>query len=321
MTLDPAAARVLAMLVGAEARDASVTAEDRRLSLRQLAELAAGPADPAVAAEPYIYRRRGPRGPLALRRYRPVEEAEGPGGLIVYLHGGGWVAGDLDTHDRVCRALAAHSRCQLLAVHYRRPPEHPFPAPVEDAVEVLAWARRQARRLGADPRRIVLAGDSAGANLAAAAAGWFAARGRAAARLIVLFCPILEIAPTQPSRSEYGDGYFLDRRRMAEDVTAYLGDLTEADSPLASPLRIEHPADFPPTHLHLAEYDPFRDEGLAFAARLRAAGVPVCAEVHPGMIHYFYALPRLIPYARAALAKAGEAIAQALSNSSAGAES
>ncbi|MBV9512301.1 MAG: alpha/beta hydrolase, partial [Caulobacteraceae bacterium] len=279
MTLDPAAARVLAMLTSSEAGDSQVPADERRLALRQLAELAAGPPDPAVRAEPYCYRRRGPKGPLPLRRYRPANEAEGPGGLIVYFHGGGWVAGDLDTHDRVCRTLAAHSCCQVLAVHYRRPPEHPFPAPVEDAVEVLAWARRAARRLGADPGRIVLAGDSAGANLAAAAAGWFAARGRAAARLVVLFCPILEIAATQPSRRVYADGYFLDSRRMAEDVAAYLGDLAQADSPLASPLHIGDLAGFPPAHLHLAQYDPFRDEGLAFAERLRAVGVPVRAQV------------------------------------------
>jgi acetyl esterase/lipase len=277
----------------------------------QLAALTADPPDPTVVAEPLVYRRRGPKGPLRLRLYAPRNNEPASRGLVIYLHGGGWVAGDLDTHDGVCRALAIHSGCKVIAVDYRRPPEHRFPAAVEDAVDVVTWARSRAARFGADRERLVLAGDSAGANLAAAATGLLLSRGAAPIRLLALLCPILEMAPLHPSRRTFAEGYFLDPAQMAQDLADYLGDPAEAVSPLASPLRLADLSGFPATCLHLAQYDPFRDEALAFAARLTDAGVLVQAKVHPGMIHYFYALPGAIAHARVALAEMGAQIAAA----------
>lgn len=312
MSLDPGAARVLRMLAGLEANDAVASAAERRQALRQLAGMAADPPAPDVIAEPLTYRRRGPRGALRLRRYRTRAVGEAPGGLIVYLHGGGWVAGDLDTHDGVCRTLVLHSGCQVIAADYRRPPEHPFPAAVDDAIDVAVWARARARAWGADPSKLVLAGDSAGGNLAAVATGGLIASGRPAPALLVLLCPILDLAATYPSRAEFAEGYFLNPRQMRADLAAYLGAAGDSSSPLASPMAIADVSGFPPTHLHLAQYDPFRDEGLAFTARLIASGVPAQAEVHAGMIHYFYALPRLVPAARPVLAAIGAEVAAAL---------
>jgi acetyl esterase/lipase len=303
MTLDPGAARLLRMLAAnSAANTAAPSAEDRREALLRLAALTADPPDLQVTTQDLVYRRRGPKGPIALRLYRP---GEGGDGLIVYLHGGGWVAGDLDTHDGVCRALARHSGCAVLAVDYRRPPEHPYPAALTDALDVMTWARGQARRLGFDPRRLVLAGDSAGANLAAAAAQMLGPRGPA---LLVLLCPILELEPLHPSRQAFAEGYFVSAAQFARDLADYLPDLGLAHDPPVSPLRAPRLAGHPPTQLHLAEYDPFRDEGLVYAARLTDVGVSVSVHLHPGVIHYFYALPRPIPYAREALARIGQGV-------------
>jgi acetyl esterase len=319
MTLDPGAARLLRMLANApRVADGASSAPSRREALLQLAALTADPPDPGVAAEDLICRRRTGQPPLGLRLYRPRNRVQTGGGaapgLIVYLHGGGWVAGDLATHDGVCRALTAGAGCPVIAVDYRRPPEHPFPAAVHDAVDAVLWASAQARRFGADPSRLALAGDSAGANLAAAAASLLRGRQPSALALLVLLCPILEIAPSHPSRREFAEGYFLDTAQMAQDLADYLGDDGDARDPLASPLLAPDLTGLPATQLHLAQYDPFRDEALAYAERLAAAGVPVRTRVHEGMIHYFYAMPRLIPNARAALAEIAAGVGAALTD-------
>jgi acetyl esterase/lipase len=129
---------------------------------------------------------------------------------------------------------------------------------------------------------------------------------------LVLLCPILELAPRHRSRRTFADGYFVDSQQFEEDVRAYLGPRATARQPLVSPLRLKDLSGFAPVHLHLAEFDPFLDEGRAFAERLSAAGVPVRTRVHAGMIHYFYAVPRAIPKARAILAEVGSAIRTAV---------
>jgi acetyl esterase/lipase len=307
MPLDPAAARLLNMLAAGADPAAEVGApQHRRSALTQLAQLGAGRPDPSVIAEDL---RLGTAPPLPGRLYTPADET---GRLIVYLHGGGWVAGDLETHDNVCRALARESAAKVLAVAYRQPPEHRFPVAVEDAVAAFAWARAQAVALGAEPARVALAGDSAGAGLAAAAAAQLRAAQAPGPALLLLLCPILDVASEAPSRRTFARGYFLEPAQMAQDLADYLPDPALAVDPRVSPLREPDLAGFPPTQLHLAEYDPFRDEGLAYAARLRAAGVPATTQVHAGMIHYFYALPRAIPYARTALAQIGAGVREAL---------
>ena len=300
-TLDPRAARLLHMLAAGEGVGAPPpSALDRRESLRALAELAADPPPPDVTCEALACP-AADGAELTMRRYTPVGAEERPHPAMLYLHGGGWVAGDLDTHAGVCGALAAASGCSVFALDYRRPPEHPFPGPIHDARDALAWLAAQAERLGVDPGRLALAGDSAGANLAAAC---LLERGAPRVALLLLICPILDLPRTTGSRERFGRGFFLSAERLAFDVQDYLQGADPAD-PRASPLRAESLAGLPPTLIHAAACDPFRDEALAYAERLEAAGAPVSATIHPGMIHYFYALPRAIPYARAGLAAMG----------------
>ena len=301
MPLDRGAERLLRMLAAVPGGPAVPPVEGRRTALRDLAAIADTPPDPDLARTPVEITAEGRT--LAGRLYTPARHASA---AIVYVHGGGWTAGDLDTHDAVCSALALGAGLRLLALDYRRPPEHPFPAAIEDTGAAVLWAAANLSD------QVVLAGDSAGGAVAAAAAWRLACRGDSPVRRLVLLCPILEIAPTQPSREAFAEGYFLDPARMRADVEAWLGDAARGADPLASPLLIDDLSGFPPTRLHLAEYDPFRDEGVAFADRLRAAGVDASATVHAGMIHYFYALGRAIPAAGPILAGVGREIGAAL---------
>lgn len=237
----------------------------------------------------------GPSRPL--RAYHPSQSR---GGIMLYLHGGGWVAGGLETHDGVCRRLAAGSGCRVLALDYRLAPEHPFPAALEDVLEALEWIASGALGADVDPERLVLAGDSAGANIAAAAA--LVARDEAlpAPALLLLICPILDLAEERISRRLFGRGRLVDALQLARDFGAYAGDADRGD-PRLSPLQAKSLFGLPPTILHSAEFDPFRDEAAAFAAALHAAGTCCAHTVHAGMIHYFYALGRAIPAGRRAL--------------------
>jgi acetyl esterase/lipase len=281
------------MLAAAGDTPSSSEVGERRKSLEDLAGLAAG--DPvAVGAIEDIRTQAG----LGLRRYSPSEGAalRTP---LVYLHGGGWTAGSLQTHDSVCRTLAAEG-LEVFAVDYRLAPEHPFPAGLSDAVEAVEWVTAHAAELGCDASRLVLAGDSAGANLAAGAVVTMHDAGRRPVAGLLLICPILDLAQQRPSRVAYGDGYFISPQAFGADVAHYLGGADPAN-PRLSPVNADV-ADWPPSFIHVAEFDPFHDEGVALAERLRAAGVRVELREHAGMIHYFYALPRLIPHAREALA-------------------
>jgi acetyl esterase/lipase len=310
MALDPGAARLLRMLnaAGAPAQD-GCSIEARRAALN---DLAAGAGDrPGADIDCTEMQLEGADGVTPARLYA-VRASPSPVGLIVYVHGGGWVAGDLETHAGVCAALAFSSGLPVLAIDYRRAPEQVFPAAVSDVVGALLWAAEHLRAQGLLPSQLVLAGDSAGANIAASACHLLGSQHGVRLGLMVLLCPILDLAPRHRSRRSFANGYFVDPRRFEEDVRAYLGPLTGVEDPRVSPLRLEDLSRFAPVHLHLAEFDPFRDEGLAFARRLTAAGVPVCTTVHAGMIHYFYAVPRAIPKARAILAEVGSAIRTAV---------
>ncbi len=311
--LDPRAARLLHMLSAGETANAGRhSALDRRQSLRALAELAADPPPPEVAREALSCLARDGFH-LDIRRYTPPSESADLRPAMLYLHGGGWAAGDLDTHAGVCGALAASSGCTVFALAYRQPPEHAFPTPLHDGLDALAWLARGALRLGVDPQRLLLAGDSAGANLAAAC---LIGAGAPTVALQLLICPILDLPRTSGSREQFQRGFFLSADRLAADVEDYLQGADPSDARV-SPLRAESLPHPPPTLIHAAACDPFRDEALEYAERLEAAGGSVRATVHPGMIHYFYALPRAIPYARTALAQIGAEVRAALAENSA----
>ena len=292
--------------VSADAAQAE-TAEDRRAGLAGLTAAVGGEAPGVEAVEDL--QTPGPAGPLTLRRYRPKDAG---GGAILFLHGGGWVAGGLDTHDGVCRRLANASGCQVFALAYRLAPEHPFPAGLKDALSALQWLADQGVSHGVDPAKLVLAGDSAGGNLAAAACLMARDRGGPAIALQVLICPILDLAGESASRDAFAEGYFLSRTTMGRDLIDYLPVGAYLGDPRLSPLHASDLAGLPGTHIHVAEFDPFRDEGLAYAERLTAAGGPVCCTQHAGMIHYFYAMPGAIPYAETALREIGDAVKMAL---------
>ncbi|MFD0356884.1 alpha/beta hydrolase [Streptomyces sp. NPDC127110] len=249
----------------------------------------ARPAGPEVAS---VYDTIA--GGVPVRVYDPAPGAAGRP-LAVYLHGGGWVMCGPDTHDALCRALASASGAVVVSANYRLAPEHPWPAAADDALAVLLWARAEAERLGCDPGRVVVAGDSSGGNLAAVTA--LRAPGLVAGQLLAY--PPLDASMGSESVAAYGRGYFHTAAHMAWYWDQYGGDPAH---PHVSPLRAADVAGLPRTLVVLADCDLLRDEGLAYARRLAAAGVDCEVRLHPGVFHGFLGLP--LPAARAAVAGA-----------------
>lgn len=248
-------------------------------------------------------------GGVPARLYRPNDRTDL--GLLVYLHGGGWVIGGLDSHDNVCRSLANMSGHAVLSVDYRLAPEHPFPAALEDSVTALRWAHTNAAALGCRPDRLAIGGDSAGGNLAAAVTQM------APVPLVfqLLVYPVTDCTCEQPSYTENGEGYFLTAQGMAWFIDHYLaGGNGSARDPRVSPLfAADHVlAATPPALVITAECDPLRDEGDAYAARLAALGVPTSHVRFGGMIHGFFSLADFLDDGAAALALAGTAVGRAL---------
>ena len=311
MPIDPHAQRLLRMVgAGARADDAPrVTIEERRASFDALMRLSG--AEVAVGGvENRTY--AGPGGPIGLRIYVPNESGQRPCPGLVYFHGGGLVAGSLDTHDALCRMLCAATGCRLIAVDYRLAPEHPFPAAIEDACAVLRWVLDHADDLGLDPGRIAVGGDSAGATLTAIATQRLRGEPGPAIRCQLLLCPVLDFGEERHSKRAYGQGYLLDRALMQRDLEDYAPGLVDLSDPSISPLRAADLAGLPQAFIHTAEFDPLRDEGGAYADRLAAAGVDVTYTCHAGMVHHFYGLTGLIPAARAILTAIGAEISDHL---------
>jgi acetyl esterase len=253
----------------------------------------------------------GPGGTMDARLYVPATTSD-PAAALVYFHGGGWVIGGLDTHDDPCRFLAAHAGVRILSVDYRLAPEHPFPAAAEDALAAYEWATANAERLGADPGRIGVGGDSAGANLAAATC--LAARdtGIASPAMQLLIYPVAETAGTARSRQTFAEGFMLTRADMDWFEGHYLPPGVDRDDPRVALLGAGDLSDLPPAYVATAGFDPLRDEGEAFAQRLREAGVPVALRRHPGLIHTFLNLTAICPTARAAMLEAAGALRMGL---------
>jgi acetyl esterase/lipase len=248
-------------------------------------------------------------GGVPARIYRPSDE-EGLG-LLVYFHGGGWVVGDLGTHDSTCRALAADSGHAVLAVDYRLAPEHPFPAAVDDAVAATSWAYDHAASIGCDRERLAVGGDSAGGNLAAVVSH----RAPAPLRFQLLVYPVTDARCNTTSYEEFADGPYLTRKSMEWYVAHYLSgqDGSPEDarvSPLLAP--DEALAKSPPTHVVTVHSDVLRDEGEAYARRLESLGVPTTLRRYDGMFHGFFALPEAIDVGREAVAEASGALRRAL---------
>jgi acetyl esterase len=249
----------------------------------------------------------GPAGAMAARRYVPPGAAAGSASLLVYYHGGGWVIGDLDTHDSPCRFLAAHSGAQVLAIDYRLAPEHPFPAAAEDAFAAYAWARANAAALGCDPGRVGVGGDSAGANLAAATCLLARDEELPAPAMQMLIYPIAETTEELPSRLTFGGGFLLTKPDMDFFENHYLPAGVDRADPRVSVLHADL-ANLPPAYVATAGFDPLRDEGEAYALRMREAGVPVTMRRHAGLVHTYANLTAICPSARAAMLEAAAAL-------------
>jgi len=304
MPLDARAKRFLDTLAALNPPSAlTLSAAERRQALKHLLSFS-GQSEVVSALEDRTL--PGPGGPLALRCYTPAGAQAGailPG--LIYFHGGGLVAGSLDTHDPICRALANASGCRVLSVDYRLGPESRFPAAVEDGAAATAWIGARARELGLDVQRLGICGDSAGATLAAVVCQAMAVSKDVRLAFQFLLCPIMDFAAESDSRKSFAHGYLVDRDTLEHDLKHYLGADADPADPRISPLRAQDLRQLPPTIIHTAEFDPLRDEGRAYAERLEAAGVRTLYRCHPGMIHLFYGMRGLIPYAGAAFAQMG----------------
>ncbi len=248
---------------------------------------------------------------LRVRHYVPREHgwAE-PMPALLFFHGGGFTIGSVDTHDRVCRMLAARADCVVLSVDYRLAPEDRFPAAADDAFEVLDWARRESGALGIDPARLAVGGDSAGGTLATASAIHARDRGWPLVLQLLIY-PGVAGRQTSASHRDFGHGFLLDHDVVAWFFANYVRDDADRDDWRFSP--ISHPdlRGVAPAWMAIAGFDPLRDDDRAFAAKLGAAGVPVRVDEYPGMVHAFFQHGGFVPTARRAHADAVAALRRA----------
>jgi len=262
----------------------TLSPEEARRARRRLSAIYGGrPASVGAVADLEIEA----DAPLRARHYDPGERG-GPHPLLVYFHGGGFLYGDLDTHDGVCRLLCRHAGAHVLAVDYRLAPEHPFPAAVQDARAALRWAHANAGPLGADPLRVGVAGDSAGGNLAAVVSQLAARDGGPAPVLQLLIYPVTDFTRRRRSRELFGEGFLLTDAEMNWFEANYLGvNSAHAEDPRASPLLGQDLSGLAPALVATAAFDPLRDEGEEYAQALAAAGTPAMLRRFPGFIHAF----------------------------------
>src|SRR5262245_24695843 len=232
----------------------------------------------------------GPGASIAARLYDPVGETGAVLPVVIYLHGGGWVQGDLETHHGLCARLALHLGVLVVAVDYRLAPEHKFPAAVEDSLAAYRFLRTRGREIGADPARVAVAGDSAGGNLSAVVSQ-VAAR----SELPVPVCPAVEFFYDTASHRELADAHVLPRDRILWYAEQYLRGEADRTDPRASPVRTADLTGQPPALVITGGFDPLREEGRVYADRLRDAGVDVVYHEYPGQIHAFISLTKVIP--------------------------
>jgi acetyl esterase len=283
-----------------------LSVDEARAGFAALA-VVAGPAEHPVPTEDREL--PGPHGAIPVRVYQPSSDTPLP--VVVYFHGGGWVIGDIESHDTVCHRLAAGVPAVVVSVDYRLAPEHRFPTAVDDGDAATTWVSLHAAELGADAGRLAVAGDSAGGNLAAVVARRFRDRGGPPVAFQLLIYPGTDMTRSLPSHRENGSGYLLDSDTMTWFLGNYL-DGADERHPDASPLLVEDLSGLPPALVITAEFDPLRDEGEAYAERLAEAGVAVTLSRYDGMIHGFYGLDSIFTSARQATDETVTALQKAL---------
>jgi acetyl esterase len=305
VTLDPDAAAVLAAFraAGRPPYETLTPAQAREMYLA--ARPVSQPEPPKIASAEALTI-PGPGGDIPARVYRPLtlRRSDGPPPCLVFFHGGGWVIGNLDSHDVVCRTLADEGQLIVISVDYRLAPEHRFPAAVDDAIAATEWISGNARQLGIDPSRLIVGGDSAGGNLAAVVAIHARKAGPKLAGQVLIY-PATDFAMTHPSHSEPETSALLTHTVIRWFRDHYLGT-SDGEHWKASPARAEKLSGLPPAFVLTAGADPLRDEGDEYAARLGEAGVPVTHRTYPGQFHGFITMGKLLPKAGVAVQEIGE---------------
>jgi len=308
LELDPGMQLLLALQrLRGERRLDTMTPAAARAELKRGAESFAGALLAVARVEPVTL--PGPAGPLAARLFVPEGAV---GGLVVYYHGGGWVVGDLDTHEAPCRFLACQAGMAVLSIDYRLAPEHRFPAAVDDALAAFRWASNETSRFGVPPRAIAVAGDSAGGNLAAVVSLLATRDGGPKPHAQLLVYPVTDLSKKHPSYRLFSEGFFLAERDMDWYRAQYLPDESAALDPRASPLLAPDLHGLPPAIVLTAGFDVLRDEGEAYAKRLADAGVAVVHRRVPGQIHGFGNATGISRSAREAMGDAARDLARLL---------
>jgi acetyl esterase len=300
MTLDPASAAFLEGMRAAGGKPLyEQTVDEVRANISGASRMLATP--PATVARVEDQRIAGPGGEFGIRIYTPRADG-GPRPIVLQFHGGGWVAGDLDTHDSIARYYAAHADAIVISVDYRRPPEHRFPAAVEDSYAAAEWAVAHAAEIGGDAARLAVAGDSAGGNLATVVCQLAKQRGGPRIVYQALVYPTVDlrdpmITPLYESRAQFGGGdYFLSTRDMEWFRSTYLADVArDMQDFRASPMAAPDLSGLPPALIVTAGCDPLRDEGKAYAGRLTASGVAAEYRCFDGAIHACMSFAGAIP--------------------------
>ncbi len=307
MPLDPQARAYLDKLASLRIPEFHTMPPPEARTMFRAMRALAGPPDPIAGSEDRVL-----PPSIPVRVYTPAEGGPGLRPALVFFHGGGWVLGDIETVDNLCRRLANASGCVVVSVDYRLAPEAKFPAPLEDCFEAVWQVADEAPSFGIDRSRIAVGGDSAGANLAAAVALKFRDRGDLPLAFQLLIYPIVDFSFDTPSYRENAEGFGLTRAMMVWYWDQYLASPEDGRSPLASPLRAPDLSGLPPSLVITAGYDVLRDEGEAYAARLKEAGVPVEHRRYDGMIHGVLQMADAFAQGRAAILEAGRALREAM---------
>ncbi|HEY5048700.1 MAG TPA: alpha/beta hydrolase [Rhizomicrobium sp.] len=287
-----------------------LAAPDARAVFAALMQLV-GPQDVPIG-KVFDMKAQGPRGDIPLRNYTPKGRDDALLPTLVFYHGGGFVIGDLETHDGLCRMFANQAGVRVIAVDYRLAPEHKFPAAVEDACAAIDWICANAPELGVDATRVAVGGDSAGGNLSAVVAQAAKTKGGPKLAFQMLLFPVTQIGSDTKSMRERGEGFFLEKAALDWWFGQYLDKGADRSDIRMSPLLARDLSGLPPAYLMLAGFDPLYDEGSAYAGKLRDASVAVTVADYPDLVHDFIYLQAVLPQAGEALRAASAALHGAL---------